>query len=487
MKQSEPSMRAFISYSHKDSELLKQFHEHLAALRRQGLLETWTDHEIPPGGVIDDHVNAEVEEADIYLLLVSSAFINSNYCMEKEFARALKRQSAGQAWIVPIIIRECDWLIPNLKQFKALPLDGHPVISRHWHSPDEGFRNVAEGLRQLIENPPIPNRTIKRAGSKKADDFQPDERHITSEQRAALKKLCEEVVDRLTASTAKKDDQKAKQAVGRWFGIVWSQFNQQFGTEEHGLQSLLSEQFEPAKDWFRQYKASKNKKLKRTDPQKYRNTLTGAIYAMAGELGWGKPLVHTFASEKVGYNAKVESLNDLGNRQLEIVKQRIRYEITKRKAKSGQAKAREPSSVAVSRLNISHKRDPSSTGDLHTYWLDVSFTNESPAKQEGYTLELLFPASISIEADPANYQIHNDFLTVEGTPYRHITLKSVDTVFRGQTIQLIDKVRRPLSYKMNHDLYHAAQGQNWLFRWALFAGNLPPLDGVSPWEQMHAF
>jgi len=51
-------MRAFMSYSHKDSEWLKQIHAHLAALRRQGLLETWTDHEIPLGGVIDDHVNA---------------------------------------------------------------------------------------------------------------------------------------------------------------------------------------------------------------------------------------------------------------------------------------------------------------------------------------------------------------------------------------------------------------------------------------------
>lgn len=487
-------MRAFISYSHKDSELLNQFHEHLGALRRQGLLETWTDHEIPPGGVIDAHVDAEVEEAELYLLLVSSAFIDSNYCMEREFARALERHNAGQARIVPVIMRECDWQIPNLKQFKALPLDGKPVISRHWHSPDEAFRNVAECLRQLIENPPkkIPKQTLRRSGSKKADDFQPDERHITSEQRAALNKLCKEVVDRLTASTTKKDAQRAKQAVGRWFGIVWSQFNEQFDTEEHGLQSLPSELFENAKQWLLQYRASKDKNLKRADPQKYRNTLTTAIYAIAGKLGWSKSQVYAFASEKVGYAAPVESLDDLGNQQLEIVKQRIRYENTKRKAKSGQAKARckgkpEPMSTAVSRLNISHKRDPSSTGDLHTYWLNISFTNESPVKQEGYTLELLFPTTIPITAATSYYHHHADFLTFEGVPYRQLTLKASDPIFRGQTIQIIDKARCPLSYQMNHELYYAAHGNPWLFRWAIFAGNLPPLDGVISWEQMHEF
>jgi hypothetical protein len=293
--------------------LLNQFHEHLAALRRQGLLETWTDHEIPPGGIIDAHVGAEVEEADLFLLLVSSAFIDSNYCMEREFARALERQSEGRAWIVPVIIRECDWLIPKLKQFKALPQDGRPVISRHWHSLDEGFRNVAEGLRQLIVNPPkkLPNKTTKGAGSKKADAFHPDARHITQEQRDTLKKLCADVVERLTARTAYRADQQAKQAVGRWFGIVWSQFNEQFGTEEHGLQSLLCEQFENAKQWFLQYRASKDKNLKRADPQKYRNTLTTAIYTIAGELGWPKSQVYAFASEKVGYTVPVESLDDL--------------------------------------------------------------------------------------------------------------------------------------------------------------------------------
>jgi len=39
-------MKAFISYCHKDKELLDGLHEHLAALRRQEMIIAWTDREM---------------------------------------------------------------------------------------------------------------------------------------------------------------------------------------------------------------------------------------------------------------------------------------------------------------------------------------------------------------------------------------------------------------------------------------------------------
>ena len=52
-----------------------------------------TDVALAVVGGVDDTgaIEVEVEEAELYLLLISSAFIDSNYCMEKEFARALER------------------------------------------------------------------------------------------------------------------------------------------------------------------------------------------------------------------------------------------------------------------------------------------------------------------------------------------------------------------------------------------------------------
>lgn len=147
-------MKAFISYSHQDAALLTELHKHLAALRRQNLLETWTDREIHPGGVIDQHIQAALDEAQLFIFLISASFIDSNYCFETEFARACQRHDAGEVIVVPIILRECDWNIPAIRRFKALPQDGKAVVSRHWHSQDEAFANIAEGLRKLLEQPP---------------------------------------------------------------------------------------------------------------------------------------------------------------------------------------------------------------------------------------------------------------------------------------------------------------------------------------------
>jgi hypothetical protein len=178
------AIRAFISYSHKDADLLTQLHEHLSALQRQELLDSWTDRKIQAGSIIDDKVEAQIEQAQLYLLLISSAFIQSDYCFEKEFARACERQKAGEAIIVPIIIRECDWKIPELRRFKALPEDGKPVVSRHWHSPDEAFANVTAGLRTLIEQGPFPKAKRRRADKVIKEMVIHDKRHVTGERRA---------------------------------------------------------------------------------------------------------------------------------------------------------------------------------------------------------------------------------------------------------------------------------------------------------------
>ena len=282
-------MKAFVSYSHQDKELLTKLEVHLAALKRERLLETWTDREIHAGGVIDDHVEAAMEEAQLFLLLISASFIHSNYGYEKEFTKACERHAAGKADIVPIIIRDCDWGIKELRRFKALPEDGHAILGRQWHSEDEGFRNVVEGLRKLIESrQKYDSQSASKRTRKPKDQFTPDETHITYEQRAILRRIHEEVIDRLTAKTQNLPEKEAKAKASKWFGIVWSQFNEEFGTKDHGLQSLPLNRFEDAKKWLQQYRASKNKNFKRVNPEKYRNTLTGTIYGSSSKLGWTK-------------------------------------------------------------------------------------------------------------------------------------------------------------------------------------------------------
>ena len=377
-------MKAFISYSHQDAEHLDRLHEHLATLRRQGHLDAWTDRDICAGEVIDEQVAANLHNSEIYLLLVSSAFLNSNYCYEKEFLVALDRFKAGKAVIVPLIIRECDWGIPALRQFKALPRDGKPVISRHWHTPDEAYADIATGLRFLIDEIESRELSRKKRAKDKDDDFLPDSSHVSPEQRAELRKIGEEIVARLTAWAATKPDADVRKIQGRWYGTVWKQFHDEFGTSKHGLKSLPVAKYEAARSWLVQYRASKDDKLKRANPQMYRTTLTKTIYTLAGTLGWTKEQLYDFATERIGYTSRISSLNDLGNTQLKTVRDRIRYEATRRGVKSAQARVRRGKRNGTTNAIVSGARSVANIDvlridnikDIHRTFLDMLKADE---------------------------------------------------------------------------------------------------------------
>src|ERR1035438_3180770 len=102
---SQGPLQVFISYAHEDDELREEFVKHLRQLKRDGLIQDWHDREITAGsewaGQIDEHLNA----ADIVVLLVSPDFVASEYCYDIEMKRALERHAAGEARVVPVILR----------------------------------------------------------------------------------------------------------------------------------------------------------------------------------------------------------------------------------------------------------------------------------------------------------------------------------------------------------------------------------------------
>lgn len=140
----------FISYSHHDEALAKELLKHLDPLRRSGLIQLWHDRKLKAGDDLDVSISHELEKADMVLLLVSIDFLNSQYCYDVELERALERQDAGEAVVVPIILRNCLWHQAPFGRLVALPKDGKAVKS--WSDPDEAFANIAEGIRDLAKS-----------------------------------------------------------------------------------------------------------------------------------------------------------------------------------------------------------------------------------------------------------------------------------------------------------------------------------------------
>lgn len=141
--------RVFVSYSHVDEELRNQLEVQLAMLKRQGLVELWHDRRMLAGDHLDWTISNELDEADIILLLVSPDFLASDYCYKIEKGRALQRHRAGQARLISVILRPCDWTHTDLGQYLVTPTDGKPVT--RWPDRDEALLDVAKAIRMAIE------------------------------------------------------------------------------------------------------------------------------------------------------------------------------------------------------------------------------------------------------------------------------------------------------------------------------------------------
>src|SRR5580658_7195203 len=145
------SVKVFLSYSHKDEELKKELDSHLSALKRLEMIETWNDRQIPTGDEWKKHIDQRLNDADIILLLISSDFLASDYCYQTETLAALDRYRRGSALVIPIVLREVQFRGLPIADLQMLPTDGHPVLSSFWHSRDEAFKNIADGIRTRVE------------------------------------------------------------------------------------------------------------------------------------------------------------------------------------------------------------------------------------------------------------------------------------------------------------------------------------------------
>src|SRR5262245_64478131 len=92
-------------------------------------------------GRIDERLNS----ASVILLLVSASFLDSNYCYEIEMTRAIERHEAGEAVVIPVILRPCVWEGAPFSKLQALPRDARPVIS--WPIRDEAYAGIAKEIR----------------------------------------------------------------------------------------------------------------------------------------------------------------------------------------------------------------------------------------------------------------------------------------------------------------------------------------------------
>jgi tetratricopeptide (TPR) repeat protein len=141
-------LRILCSYSHRDEKYLNELRTSLRPLERQGLIEWWHDRKIVPGWEWEEDIDKHLRTADVILLLVSRAFMASDYVYEKEIGVAVERHERGDARVIPIILRPAYWVWASFGKLQALPKDAKPITS--WPDPDDAWLDVVKGVRRAV-------------------------------------------------------------------------------------------------------------------------------------------------------------------------------------------------------------------------------------------------------------------------------------------------------------------------------------------------
>jgi TIR domain len=142
-------IQVFYSYAHKDEIFRRELEKHLSNLRQQGFIQEWHDRMIVAGTDWAFDIDTHLNSASLILLLISPDFMESDYCLSIEMTRAMELHKAGEAYVVPILLRPVDWEGAPFARLQVLPSGARPITV--WEDLDQAFLNVSRGIRQVIE------------------------------------------------------------------------------------------------------------------------------------------------------------------------------------------------------------------------------------------------------------------------------------------------------------------------------------------------
>ena len=149
-------LKVFVSYSHKDTKYLEDdsLLGYLNGLESENVI-FWTDRNIGLGEPWDDVIKANLHEARIALVLVSQAFLNSDYCRNVEIKELLARQTH----LIPVVLSACEWQRHEwLRSRQYLP-GGDETVEEHYAESGSRKRLFLQLLDQLRKRVEIVHRT----------------------------------------------------------------------------------------------------------------------------------------------------------------------------------------------------------------------------------------------------------------------------------------------------------------------------------------
>ncbi len=158
-------IQVFCSYSDEDRPFQENLEKHLTSLVREGNILVWDKHKVQPGQEHRREIDAQLEQARLILLLISSNFISSDDCYASDLVRALQRHHDANIRVIPILLKPCTWDELAFSSFQVLPRNRVPVSL--WKNRDEAYSHIVEEIKKVV-------RELRQYGDTCIEPLQPN-------------------------------------------------------------------------------------------------------------------------------------------------------------------------------------------------------------------------------------------------------------------------------------------------------------------------
>jgi hypothetical protein len=142
----------FVSYAHADSSSMTKSLVFLNHIAKSYSIPIWNDRRLNAGSYWDAAIERAILSSDIFILLVSPDFFNSEYIYDTELPLIVKQHKDRDALLLPIILHGDGWrgefakyveILPKDKNFNFKPLN-------KWRPQDDGWSACQTRIVQAI-------------------------------------------------------------------------------------------------------------------------------------------------------------------------------------------------------------------------------------------------------------------------------------------------------------------------------------------------
>lgn len=138
----------FISYAHQDAQSLDDFKRMLSPVIREGRIQSWSDREISPSQNWRIEIDRAMKMSKSGLLLVSQAFLDSDFIMKEELPYLLKARKERGARLFIAILDSCLREETPLKEIQAAHDASQPLYEIAKKNRNSVIKSICQELIQ---------------------------------------------------------------------------------------------------------------------------------------------------------------------------------------------------------------------------------------------------------------------------------------------------------------------------------------------------